>query len=149
MALTPFRGGVSPWDDLRSLQEEMGRFFGGMFGGAGTRAAGWTPAVNIVEREGELLLTAELPGMRRQDIDIALENNVLTIRGEKREEHEEKEEKEYLYERSYGSFSRAFTLPRTVDPDQIRAEFQDGVLKVHMPKTEESKGRRIQVGGGE
>lgn len=109
---------------------------------------GWLPAVDIVETPKELTLTAELPGMELKDIDVSVEEGVLTIRGEKIEEKKEEEEKKmYLYERNYGSFQRAFALPAAVDASKINAEFAKGVLKVHIPKTGEAKpvGRKVEI----
>jgi HSP20 family protein len=110
---------------------------------------GWSPAVEVSETENELTVTAELPGMSRDDVEIDLENNVLTIRGEKSSETEEedRERKVHVWERRYGSFHRAFTLPRTVDADGVKAEFRDGILKVHLPKTEQAKGKKIAIDG--
>jgi HSP20 family protein len=110
----------------------------------------WVPAVNVEERADELVLTAEVPGMSREDIDIEIENNILTIRGEKSHEHEQgDDEKRYhVWERSYGSFQRSFTLPRTVRGDDIKAEYRDGVLTVRMPKSAEAKSRKIAIGEG-
>lgn len=110
---------------------------------------GWMPAVEIVEQPDALVLTAELPGLDAKDIDVSFEDDVLTIRGEKHEEkREEREEpKFHMFERYYGSFSRAFTLPRRIDPARIVAEFRNGVLVVTMPKAadEVAKGRKIEV----
>ena len=105
----------------------------------------------VEETAEELVLTAELPGLTDDDIEIELENSVLTIRGEKNaERHEGDESKKYhVWERSYGSFQRSFTLPRTVAPDKIEADFEKGVLHVRMPKAPEAKGRRIAIGGRE
>jgi len=147
MALFPFRTQTSPWQELREMREQMDRLLGSFMMGRGGME--WVPAVDITERPNELVLTAELPGMRREDIEIELENNVLTIRGEKKAEHEEKGEERYVFERQFGSFARSFTLPRTVDPDRIHARFENGVLTVKMPKSEAAKGRKIDVEGGE
>lgn len=113
---------------------------------------GWHPAVEVTETADELTLTAEFPGMKVEDVEIELEDDVLTLRGEKKEEErdEEKTEGEVTYrvtERRYGEFSRSFTVPSTVDADAIEASFEDGVLTVHMPKTAESRGRKIEVKG--
>lgn len=149
MPLIPFRGGTSPWDELREIREQMDRVLSAAFrGGRAEAGLEWAPAVDITEKEDQLVLTAELPGMRKEDIEIELENNVLTIRGEKKAEREEKGEQRYVYERQFGSFSRSFTLPRTVNADQIRARFDNGVLTVTMPKVEEAKGKRISIEGG-
>jgi len=107
----------------------------------------WSPAVSVTESKDEMVLTAELPGMTEEDIHIELENNVLSISGEKTEERTEGDEdtKYHVYERSYGSFRRSFSLPRTVSGDDVRATFANGVLTVTLPKAPESKGRRIKV----
>lgn len=113
----------------------------------------WLPPTEIVETKEELMLTAELPGLSKQDVDIAIDDGVLTLKGEKMEGRKEgdEERKYHLWERSYGSFTRSFTLPPTVDPEKITAEFANGVLKVHLPKTREAKakGRKIEVMGTE
>lgn len=109
---------------------------------------GWMPPTDVVESDKELTLTAELPGLELKDIDISVDEGVLTVRGEKVEEKAEEEEKKYhVFERTYGAFQRSFTLPRSVDPTKISAEFVKGVLTVHMPKAAEAKpkGRKIEV----
>ena len=110
---------------------------------------GWMPAMEITESPTELLVSAELPGMEKKDVEISVEEGLLMISGEKSEEKVEgSEEKKYhLWERSYGSFQRSFSLPRGVDASKINAEFKNGVLKIHMPKTSEAqtKGRKIDI----
>lgn len=110
---------------------------------------GWMPATEIFETAEELTLTAELPGMEQKDIDVSVEEGVLTLRGEKLEEKKETEadKKVYLYERNYGSFERSFALPSTVDIAKIAATFEKGVLKIHLPKTldAKTKGRKVEV----
>ena len=142
----------NPWRELETFSNRLSRIFDEDLprtsGNAGS-TSDWLPAVNVEETAEELVLTAELPGMNENDIDIELENNVLTIRGEKSTTRTEGEDRRYhLWERSYGSFQRSFTLPRTVQPEEITADFEHGVLVVHMPKAAEAKGRRIQIGGG-
>lgn len=114
-------------------------------------ALGWVPPTEIAETDTELLITAELPGMEKKNIDINVDEGVLTIHGEKVEERKEGEEgkKFHLYERNYGEFSRSFTLPRSVDTGKITADFDKGVLKVHLPKTEQAKakGKKIEIAG--
>ncbi len=150
MAITRYTGrSLSPWQELDTLTNRLSQLFDeGVPAGRGDGNA-WLPAVNVEESPAELTLTAELPGMKRDDVEIELENNVLTIRGEKSHEHKEgSEERRYhLWERSYGSFQRSFTLPRTVDPQRISAEFENGVLTVTMPKAAEARGRKIEIGG--
>jgi HSP20 family protein len=111
-------------------------------------AIGWAPAMDIVETPAEFTLSAELPGLELKDVDVSLEGGVLTIKGEKTEEKkEEKDKKVYLYERSYGSFQRSFSLPAEVDSSKVAAEFAKGVLKVHLPKGAKAKptGRKVEI----
>lgn len=156
MALTRFRGNwqptMTPWREMEDLTDRLTQMLGDDFFPAGRREAGaWVPPVNVEEAQDELVLTAELPGMKEDDIEIELENNVLTIRGEKQEtRHEEQDENRryHVWERRYGSFQRSFTLPRTVKAEDISASFQEGVLFVHMPKVPEAQGRKIQIRAG-
>ncbi len=106
---------------------------------------GWAPAVDVAESDGNLVVTAELPGMKKEDVTLELANGVLTLRGEKKEETERKEEEMHVVERSYGSFRRSFTLPCTVDETKAAAEFKDGVLRVTLPKTGEPGGKKIEI----
>ena len=110
---------------------------------------GWVPPMDIVENEKELTLVAELPGLEKKDVELSVEDGVLSLRGEKLEERKENgaEKKYYLFERSFGSFNRTFTLPRFIDANKIAAEFDKGVLKIHLPKTAEveTKGRKIDI----
>jgi HSP20 family protein len=106
---------------------------------------GWTPSVQVSETNGSIDVTAEIPGVTKDDIEVDLENNVLTIRGEKKEEKEEKEKERYLYERFYGSFHRSIALPAAVDESKVNAEFKNGVLKVHLEKAAQAKGKKIEI----
>jgi HSP20 family protein len=133
------------WPPATATTPRLGRLFDEVFGGEPAEGMGWSPAVDIVEHDGELRLTAEMPGIRREDVQIEVNEGMLTIRGEKKEEKETKNGNARLVERSYGSFERSFTLPRSVAADRIEAEFTDGVLMVHMPKTEKAVGRRIEI----
>jgi HSP20 family protein len=135
-----------PSEEMARLERRMRRLFDepfrlDVFGDE----LGWTPAVELAETESSVELTMELPGMTKDDVEISLQNNVLTIRGEKMEEKEAKESERYVFERYYGSFQRAFTLPATVEESDVTAEFKNGVLKVHMPKSAEAKGRKITI----
>jgi len=103
------------------------------------------PRVDIAETNGELVVAAELPGLTRDDVSIRIENNVLTLKGEKKQEEEEKATNYHRIERSYGAFSRSFSLPSTVDASKVRAGFKDGVLTITLPKTEEAKGKEIPI----
>ena len=136
---------LAPWREIDGFENRLRRMFGEAFGE--TETLGWTPVVDVVETDEALKLTAELPGVGPEDVEIEVEGNILTIHGEKKVEREETkaEGRVRLYERAYGEFSRSFTLPTSVNPDKIAAEFEDGVLMVHMPKTTEAKGRRIKV----
>jgi HSP20 family protein len=142
MALYPTRY-TDPFDQL----------FNTVLGGNGTRGANGgslmrAPDTDVIETEREIRVVTEMPGLKRENIEVDVENNVLTIRGEKREERNEGEPGRFhLAERRYGTFTRSFVLPRDVDAEQIQADFEDGVLTVAIPKSERSRRRRIQVGG--
>jgi HSP20 family protein len=105
----------------------------------------WSPLVDIVEDEKEYLIKAELPEMKREDIRVSVENNLLTLRGERKFEQEEKDKKFHRVERAYGSFARSFSLPDEVDSAKVSAEFKDGVLKVHLPKSPNAKRKSVEV----
>lgn len=105
----------------------------------------WMPAVDISETDDALLLYAELPGMTKDDVDITLENNLLSIRGERKFEKEAQKENFHRIERTYGSFSRSFTLPSNVRSDEVKASFKDGLLHIEIPKAEEAKPRKISI----
>jgi HSP20 family protein len=111
-------------------------------------AASWVPAVDVFEEADSIRINAELPGVKPEDIDISVEGNLLTIRGTKQQETEEKTERVHRYERMYGAFERSFTLPASVDPQNIKASYDNGVLTVTLPKSEKAKPRRIEVSGG-
>lgn len=121
-----------PFRDLAVWQDLMNR---------GT----WTPSVDIYEVDGALVLKADLPEMRREDIDVTVENNTLTIRGERKHDHEIKQENFHRVERAYGTFVRQFSLPPTVDSAKIAAEYKDGVLSVKLPVRDEAKPRTVKV----
>lgn len=140
-----------PFRDLRNLQEEMNRLFSGNLSrslGDETMARGmWMPSVDIFETKDEIILEAELPGMNREDFELTIENNVLTLRGERKFENQEDSQNYHRVERAYGSFSRSFTLPPTVSAEQATAEYKNGVLHVVLKKREEVKARRIEIAG--
>lgn len=116
-------------------------------GGLFPQPFGFLPPADVVETDALVTLSVELPGLEQKDIDVSVEDGILTIRGEKNEEKKEENKKYHLLERTYGSFQRSFTVPRGVDSSKISAEFEKGVLKVMMPKTEDAraKGRQIPV----
>ena len=137
---------LAPLDEMTQVSNRLRRLFEPPFDlQLFPENVGWLPAMEITEKGDELMLTAELPGMKREDVEIFVENNVLTVRGEKKEEikEDDKDRKVHLFERTYGNFTRTFTLPREVETEKIRAEFADGVLKLHLPKTEKARGRKI------
>lgn len=141
-----------PFRDMLSLQDRMNRLFDESFRGANRGAdddwalgGSWAPAVDIYEQNGNIELKAELPGIDPKDVDIRVENNVLTLRGERRLDNEVKRESYHRVERAYGAFSRSFTLPTVVDTEKIQAEYKDGVLRLVLPKKEEAKPRQIQI----
>ena len=110
---------------------------------------GWAPAVDIYETEGrEVVIKAELPEMKREDISVTFENGVLTLKGERKFEQETKKENYHRVERRHGTFSRSFTLPNTVDPSRINAAYKDGILTIRLPQREEAKPKQIDVNIG-
>jgi HSP20 family protein len=137
--------GLSP---VFGLRREIDRLFDDAFAGRGGGAK-WNPAVDIKETSRELRLDFELPGIKEEDVELEVENGVLTVRGQKSAEREEEsdEGRYHLVERSYGSFYRSFQLPQGVDSDQIKADFDNGVLHVRIPKAALPQPRRIQIGG--
>ena len=137
----PFRG-------LNSLQEQVNRLFQDNFArsrSSQAELASWAPAVDIYETENELVVKADLPDVQEKDIDVRVENNTLTIRGERKFSNEVHEDNYLRIERAYGTFTRSFSLPNTVDTEAIKAEYRNGVLTVRMPKREESKPKQIKI----
>jgi HSP20 family protein len=142
-----------PFRDLRTLQEEVNRLFSTnltrAFGDEGIGRGAWAPSVDIYENKDHIVLEAELPGMKQEDFDLTVENNVITLRGERRFEKTDETDNYHRVERSYGAFTRSFTLPQTVSAEGATADYSNGVLRVALPKREETKARRIQVTGSE
>jgi HSP20 family protein len=144
-----------PTRELQAVQSEMNRLFNSFFDtpthDGVNRLRRWVPATDLVEAENEYVLRADLPGLTQADVSIELDDNVLTISGERKAEHEEQKEGYYRLERAFGSFSRSLTLPEGVDPEAIKASFTNGVLEVRVPKPEERKPRKvaITVGGAQ
>lgn len=142
---------ITRWDPFRNLsqfQEQMNRLFeDSFFRGRGEAGAltSWAPAVDIFETADELVVKADLPDINEKDLDIRVENNTLTLRGERKFEEKVAEDDFLRIERAYGSFTRSFALPSTVNTDAIKAEYRHGVLTVRMPKREESKPKQIKV----
>ena len=136
----PFRGAAT-------LQEQINRMFGEGVGHAGEESnlTPWAPAVDIYETENELVVKADLPDVDPQNLDIRVENNILTIRGERKFESKVNEDNYLRIERAYGSFSRSFSLANSVNSDAIKADYQNGVLTLSLPKREEAKPKQIKV----
>jgi HSP20 family protein len=132
---------------LTTLQDQINRVFHDAFDRTGQDASltAWAPAVDIYETEHELVVKADLPDIDPKDLDIRVENNILTIRGERKFEKQVNEDKYLRVERSYGSFARSFTLANTVNANAIKAEYQNGVLTLTIPKREEAKPKQIKV----
>ena len=143
-----------PFAEITSLNEQMNRLFRGVrrnqerSGEDFVAASGFAPPVDIYEDDHNITLKIEVPGIEEKDIDVHVENNVLTVHGERKLEKEEKEENFRRVERQYGSFTRAFTLPATADPNQIQANYEKGVLRVTIAKRADAKPKQIKVNVG-
>lgn len=137
-----------PFRDMALLQDRMNRLFGetpALWNREEEPTMAFAPPVDIYEDEHGLVLKVEVPGMTEKDLDVRIENQTLTVSGERKFEKEEKKENFHRVERRYGSFSRSFTLPPTVDPEKVTADYVNGVLKVTLAKKEEAKPKQIQV----
>src|SRR3954471_1158832 len=141
-----------PTREITSLQSEMNRLFNTFFdtptSGNGTALRRWVPAMDLVETEDHFVLRADLPGLSEDDVTIELEDNVLTVSGERGTEHEGRKEGYYRVERAYGAFSRQLTLPEGVDAEAVEAAFDKGVLEVRIPKPEQRKPRKVEIKAG-
>jgi HSP20 family protein len=148
------------WDPVRELdsfQSDMNRLFDGFFGrtsgATGSNGHGygrrWIPSMDLVETDGELVLRADLPGLDRDDVEIEVKDNVLTVSGERKAEHEEKDEGFYRVERAFGRFSRSLGLPEGVDAIAVAAKFDRGVLEIRIPKPEERQPTKVEISAGE
>src|SRR3954467_14342450 len=143
-----------PLRELSTLQNEMNRLFSTAFdapapsngGGAARR---WLPAMDLVETEDHFVLRADLPGMSEENVNIEVEDRVLTVSGERKAEHETSKEGYHRVERAFGAFSRSLTLPEGVDPEAVEASFDRGVLEIRIPKPEQRKPRKISIGVGD
>ena len=138
-----------PFRDLLSIQDRMNRLFEQTLSRSrseeGIAASTWTPAVDIYETPETIVLKAELPGLSREDIEIQIRDNALTLKGERRFAKDVQQENYLRIERAYGAFQRSFTLPATIQQDKIRAVFRDGVLELTLPKAEEAKPKKIAI----
>ena len=142
-----------PLRELASLQNEMNRLFGTVFdapptGGNGNTLRRWMPAMDLVETDDHFVLRADLPGLAEEDVTIEVEDNVLTVSGERKAEHTDSKEGYHRVERAFGHFSRSLTLPEGVNPEAVKANFDRGVLEVSIPKPEQRKPRKISIGLG-
>ena len=137
-----------PFRELTALQSEVNRLFSKVGGGDVAERQSWTPQIDVIETEDAIKLKAELAGMDPKDINIEVQDNVLTVSGERRFEEEVKEDKYYRIERRYGSFSRSIALPQTVDENRIEAKYDNGLLEVSVPKAEVAKPKKISVSVG-
>ena len=144
----PFGTGLA--DEVAALRDQFRTLFGEPFTMPDFPVAlGWAPAIDIAETNEELTLKAELPGVKKEDLKVTFEDGLLTIEGEKREERRERDDKKqyHIYERNYGAFARSFTLPTSIDDKLIKAEFHNGVLTVHLPKSADKRrdGKPIEI----
>jgi len=142
-----------PFREMSSLQERMNRLLADFrtrspFGEEEMAQGAWIPAVDIYETKESIVLNVELPGVTKDDISLEVKDSTLTIKGEKKLEKNVKEENFHRMERTYGSFTRAFTLPSTVQQDKVKAKFRDGILEIMLPKEEEAKPKQIKVDVG-
>ncbi|MBD3184280.1 Hsp20 family protein [Candidatus Poribacteria bacterium] len=139
-----------PTRDVLGIRDEMNRLFDNFFAGLPERRKGllegeWAPTIDIAETENEIVVTAELPGITQDDVDITITEDALILKGEKKEEKEVKEKNYHRIERSYGSFQRSVALPAGVVADKAKASYKDGVLHVNIPKSEEAKPKQIKI----
>jgi HSP20 family protein len=137
-----------PFREFAALQNEMSRLMGGLLEGNGRTNQAWAPAVDVWETDTEIVYAFDLPGIPEDKITVELEDNALTVSGERERSEEVSGERFYRYERRFGSFTRTIGLPQGTDESSINAEYADGVLEIHVAKPEEPKPRRIQIGGG-
>lgn len=138
------RTSLSPWNNF--FQPRMTRWFEDFFDGdEDSVVSRWHPAVDIEESDNEFTLTAELPGMTKDDIELTIKDKLLTLKGEKKTLTEKKDNEVYLSERCFGSFQRSFNLSNQVDGSKVKAEFKDGILTIHIPKVEEAKPKTVEI----
>jgi HSP20 family protein len=144
---------LARWDPFREL-EDVSERLNRMLARPATQTprgketmivADWTPSVDITETEGAYQITAEIPDVKKDDVKITLEDGVLTIQGQRKQEQEQQSTKYHRIERSYGSFARTFSLPDVIEVEKVKAEFKDGVLHLHLPKSEKAKPKTIEV----
>lgn len=137
----------NPWSEIEDMFNRYDRAVG--LPRTGTQevmtSGDWAPRVDIVENDNEFIIKAEIPDVKKEDVKVSVDNGVLTLKGERKQEKEEKDKKFHRIERYYGSFTRSFTLPENVDESKVKATFKDGMLNLHVPKTEKAKPKAIEV----
>lgn len=136
----------NPVREITRMQRDLDRMFDSVYGNGGSNVSNWGLPLDVAENGDAFVITASVPGINIDDVDITFADNVLTIRGEYKFEEETEDVKYHLRERRVGSFARSITLPVSVDADQIEAEYEDGILTLNVPKAEEVKPRRIKIG---
>lgn len=146
----PFRAQWNPWKELQDVEKRLSALWGRPQGKVegqkeSISVAEWSPLVDITEDEKEYLIKAELPEIKKEDVKLTVQDNVLVISGERKYEKEEQDKKYHRVERAYGSFLRSFTLPEDADGSKVAAEYKDGMLKVHLPKSARVKSKSIEV----
>jgi len=134
-----------PFQELNEFSNRLGSVFGRSPATRENENYGWAPAVDIIEDEKEFLVKAELPEIKKEDLHVSVQNGVLTIRGERKFEKEEKNKRYHRCERSYGTFTRSFSLPEGADATNVKAEFKNGLLQIHMAKSEKARAKQIEV----
>lgn len=149
LAPVPQHGPWSPFEELARLRNELSRVmhapFEDFLAPVASFFEGWTPAFDLYEEKDRFTVKAEIPGMKKEDIDVSLNGNTLTISGERKQEEEHKESDVYRSERYFGKFQRTVTLPQPVDAGKVSANYKDGVLNITLPKTEETRRKQIEV----
>jgi HSP20 family protein len=140
--------GLARRNDINRIRSEINRIFQDPFAMLQPSTSlfeGWEPKIDVYDSKNEVTVKAELPGMKKEDIDVSVEGNTLTISGERKEEHEQKEGDAFRSERFFGRFQRSVTLPESADPAKVQANYKDGVLTIELPKSEQSKPKQIEV----
>jgi HSP20 family protein len=146
----PFKGRLDRWKELEDMEKRLSTYLGRPAvqtetGKEAMTVAEWSPLVDITEDDKEYLIKADLPEVKKEDVKLTVQDDVMSISGERKYEKEEKGKKYHRIERAYGSFMRSFTLPEDADGSKVSAEYKDGVLKVHLPKSEKAKPKSIEV----
>ncbi len=144
------RGMASPFRELARMERQMGDVFGRFFqdwpwAGLTERGRAWVPAVDMIDRPDEVIVRADLPGLEQKDVNVTIQEGVLTVRGERKAEPEEKEEDYYCCERTFGAFARSLSLPPGVDAEKVKATFKNGILEIHLQKSKEAKGKKVEI----